>query len=133
MLFCPALLLCLAGCNNHSKLEGQVTYSDTGEPLEHGTVNFVTPTFQASGKIGQDGKYVMGSYKEDDGLPKGSYRVYVSDAFRNEDNPKERLPRPVSLIDDKFCSPESSGLQYTVDGSQKRFDIKVDRIAQKKK
>jgi hypothetical protein len=132
--FIMLLLIGLTGCSNHVKLSGRVTYSDTNEPLEAGTVIFLaeSETFQARGEIEKNGSYVLATLRENDGLPSGNYRVYVNSAYRYET--QENAPTiEIRLITDKFTSPETSGLVFQVDRSTKKFDFQVDRAPGSKK
>jgi hypothetical protein len=107
----------LNGCSNKLPLRGKVTYSDDGSPLEYGVVCFETPTFLARGEIGKDGKYVVGTLRQRDGIPRGTYNVYVSGTEIGSG----------FLIDKKYANPQTSGLQFTVDGKNKIFDFTVER------
>jgi hypothetical protein len=109
----------IIGCGNKLPLRGQVTYSDDGSPLEYGVVCFETPTFLARGEIGKDGKYRVGSIKQTDGIPKGTYNVYVSGTEVGNS----------LLIDKKYANPQTSGLKFIVDGKSKVFDFTVERGA----
>lgn len=135
LFYCLAifsLVFLAGGCDNGQvNLGGTVTYLDTGEPLECGTVNFTTDSFQARGDIRAGGKYTAGSYKENDGLPPGTYKVYISGAQREEGQDKGGMPVYVPLIDSKFENASTSGLELTVDAKTKTFDIKVDRAKKK--
>jgi hypothetical protein len=119
------LLVPLSGCGKNVPLSGRVVFSDTNEPLEHGYVSFVQPSFIAKGVIGRDGRYVVGSYKDRDGLPSGTYKVAVYCSKPNP-NPKNK-GEDIVLIDPKFTDPEHSGLVVEIDASTKTYDIKVDR------
>jgi hypothetical protein len=123
------VLALLAGCNKgYVSMGGRVTYSDNGDPLEKGTVAFMTSTFQARGKIGADGRYTIGTLSDTDGLPKGTYQVFVtsSEDFQWID---ELTGTYITTyrIDGKFANPETSGLTVEVDGKTKTFDFQVDR------
>jgi hypothetical protein len=128
------LLISLVGCSNHVKLSGRVTYSDTNEPLESGTVIFLaeSETFQARGEIEKDGYYVLATLRENDGLPPGNYRVYVNSAYRYEIH-ENASTTEIRLITDKYTSPETSGLVFKVDRSTTKFDFQVDRASGNKK
>ncbi len=123
-----ALLFTSVGCpSGLVPMSGRVTYSDNGEPLETGTVSFTTSRFHARGTIKEDGRYTIGSYTEDDGLPPDTYQIYVSGAVRYEGEDKDGRPIAVPLIDEKFTAPATSGLTLKVDGSTKTLDFQVDR------
>jgi len=128
-LFLPIFV---AGCGGYAKMDGRVTYSDTGEPLEKGIVVFTNETFQARGIIGEDGRYAIGSFKETDGLPKGTYQIFISGS---ED--EEYIPSADGMggtykfyghrIDTKYYSASTSGITMEVDGKTKSLDFQVDR------
>lgn len=120
------VLLLLSGCGNNVKLRGKVTFADD-TPLTVGTVCFQNGAFLARGFLQPDGSYVVGSLTEVDGLPPGSYRVYIAGAQRVIGEDKDELPIYESLIDEKYARPETSGLTLKVESSQRRFDIRVDK------
>ncbi|MCL2005920.1 MAG: hypothetical protein FWG73_07110 [Planctomycetaceae bacterium] len=137
-------LVIATGCSNKLPLSGTVTFSDNGEPVPLGVVYFVTPTFQAQGAIQEDGRYVVGSDKVADGLPPGTYQVYIAGAATIEvrqmrppgqvdPNTGENIDRQfteeisTSLIDLKYTNPDTSGLTFTVERGARTFDFEVDR------
>lgn len=128
-IFIPVLICAVAaaGCGNKVSLRGKVTYSDDGGPLTSGSVCFISDDFMARGTIQSDGTYRVGSIKETDGIPPGTYGVYISGALREiGTNPKGEAPTE-SLIDLKHTAPETSGLVLEVTPQTQRFDIVVDR------
>ncbi|MDR0338326.1 MAG: hypothetical protein LBI18_14715 [Planctomycetaceae bacterium] len=120
-------LILLTGCGDKVGLGGKVTFSDDGSPLGVGTVCFETDTYLARGTLKADGSYVVGSLSEKDGLPAGSYRVYISGAEREVGQDKEGMAMMEPLIDTKFSSGSTSELTLDVTASTKNFDFKVDR------
>jgi len=123
----------LAGCKNHVKTEGKVVFEDDQTPLTCGVVILQNDTFQAKGEIQQDGTFKVGSFNKNDGLPPGSYRVYLSGAVSEpktetytEVDPAKMALRPpsvsrpnesVPLIDSKYNRADTSGITYdTKDG-----------------
>ena len=110
------LALVLTGCGDGTvQSSGTVTFS-TGEPVPHGTVFFETPQFSYTGII-QDGAYRIEGVKPGSGLPPGTYTVYVFGS-----DPVTEL----SLFDEKFTNPATSGLVFDVKSGQKNvFDIVV--------
>ncbi|MDR2171851.1 MAG: hypothetical protein LBP59_17035 [Planctomycetaceae bacterium] len=132
-------LLIFVGCSSNVSLKGRVTFSDDDSPVSAGTVCFVKDSFQASGKLDANGNYVVGSLKATDGLPVGSYNVYIADAKKQTgtkkvkqleiDGTTKEVDEPVygMLVDSKFCDPKTSGLTIEVKGSTS-FDFKVDRF-----
>ncbi len=132
ILFCILMLAVtiVCGCSGKKQLGGKVIYSDDGSPVTIGSVFFTTPTFRAQGDIKQDGTYTVGSTGLHDGIPPGEYDVYIQGADKSEFkvvNGRE-LEFRTPLIDTKYQSPDTSGLTFTVDGSTKTFDIRVDRF-----
>jgi hypothetical protein len=126
-------LLLFVSCNGKVGLGGKVTFLDDGSPLGTGTVCFETDTYLARGTLKADGSYVVGSLSEKDGLPAGTYRVYISGAEKEIGQDKEGMAIMEPLIDTKFSSGSTSGLSVDVTASTKTFDIKVDRYVSPKK
>jgi hypothetical protein len=125
------LLLFVVGCSDKVSLKGKVTFTDDGSPLTKGTVAFVQGGKLSRGDIKEDGTYVVGTDKLTDGLPPGTYQVYISGAMISElvefgDVPGVYNHTP--LIHSKYDSPETSGLSVEVNSSTKTYDIKVDRF-----
>jgi len=121
-----ALLGFVVGCGSgQTGVQGTVVFSDDGEPLTRGTIIFTTPTFQASSSIDEQGRFTMGSYSDADGVPPGTYKVSISGVFLDLDDTGLNT---YSLIDPKFTSTATSGIEITVDKSAiKDLVIKVDR------
>jgi hypothetical protein len=125
--FCLALmeLSMFAGCNKAKvELGGKVTYTD-GTPLTVGEVFFETDTYMARGTLKKDGTYVVGSLSEKDGLPKGTYRVYISGADQMVPG-SDGMQMPKSLIDKKYRQSTTSGLTVNVPSPNGKYDIKVE-------
>ncbi|MDR2439849.1 MAG: hypothetical protein LBE12_10830 [Planctomycetaceae bacterium] len=119
-LLLPLLFL---GCNNgHVGLSGKVVFSEDGSPLTFGTVCFSTPTFQAKGEIKNTGSFTMGSLGAADGLPPGTYTVYILGA--TEDLGGDNI---YSILDPKWNSPSTSDFTVTVEKTTRNLEIKVDR------
>ena len=117
LLFVVVFSVSVIGCSNHVGLSGRVMYSDNGEPVTTGEVQFLTPTFIARATIRPDGTFVTGSYKEADGLPPGTYGVAIV-SVDADFNP---------LVDLKFSSQATSGLGITIDKTTRDMEFVVDR------
>ena len=122
----------LAGCGKgYVSMSGRVTYSDDGSPVEQGTVSFTKGAFQARGEIKEDGRYTLGSFKESDGLPKGTYIVCITGSEDSVLVDGDRgIYKTTYRVADKFSRAETSGLTVEVDGKTKTFDFEVDRHPQ---
>lgn len=131
-------VLFLAGCGE-PKVKGKVTFPD-GTPLKRGMVMFQNDQIMASGNISANGTYSVGRLKDGDGVPPGKYQVYLSgtQVFDADDTAPEveigasglptspgHIAATVDLVDRKFTSPNSSGLNCDVSGNM-TFDIKVE-------
>jgi len=124
------VVLCLlgSGCDSKQKLTGKVTFSD-GELLTVGTVVFSTPDFISRSFIKPNGTFDVGTYKDGDGIPPGTYKVFVIEAFAS--NPKDPSgDTMIPLVAAEFTSAETTPLSITIPGSQ-TYDIVVERAATK--
>ena len=126
-------LLFAAGCGQ-PKVTGTVTYSD-GTPLERGTVNFQTATHAAMGSLDKNGRYTIGGAKTGDGVPPGTYRVFITGAMGIDTSNTQAvqfgqgpgMTAPIiPLIHKKYERPETSGLTCEVKSSTV-FNIEVKR------
>ena len=132
-LFVVVMFVFLSGgCRKNSAVSGIVTFPD-GTPLTVGQVVFETPDFSTTGRIQADGSYQMGTYKVDDGIPKGKYRVSIQNVMQvQEDWSRGPNVPPITIfpkewpIDKKFTSPGTSGLTCEVKGRTK-YDITVEK------
>lgn len=137
LIFACLIVSCMLGCGENVRLRGKVTYSDTHEPLTCGEIHFSTASFLARANIQPDGTYTVGSMKESDGLPPGTYSIAIVNAVEEKRSMTDQVvigPRGLGqakpekpLIDAKYKNKATSGLTVTVDKSGKVFDIEVDR------
>ncbi|MDR3109089.1 MAG: hypothetical protein LBU65_05295 [Planctomycetaceae bacterium] len=133
-------ILTLTGCVTNIPLKGKVTYKD-GTPVTKGTLNFSSEKLLSRAKIQSDGSYVVGTLKETDGIPKGTYKVYISGAEEAIESKtttieKDSMGNPVSsmatyrqLVDRKYMTAESTPLMCDVPAPNNRFDIIVEKPA----
>lgn len=132
-LFVCSLMFLIAsiGCSNNVPLGGTVTFSDDGTPVPKGTIAFDDGAHQARGEIDSNGHYTVGFANEADGLPAGTYKVYITGAISKEQKPGATEDNPgwfeTRLIDPKYESAETSDLSVTIDATTKTKDFKVDR------
>ncbi|MDR2762479.1 MAG: carboxypeptidase-like regulatory domain-containing protein [Planctomycetaceae bacterium] len=134
------LLFLSSGCGEKVSVTGRVTFSDDGSPVSSGSICFVSGNWMARGEIDENGYYKAGTISKNDGLPKGTYSVYIGGARKqtgtvktlmiDNNDPSKTIEKdePIyeELIDPKFCDPVMSGLTIEVNGST-RFDVVVDR------
>jgi len=137
--FALCVSLCVWGCGSGNVgLSGKITFSDDGSPLTVGTVYLSSGAHLARGDINSDGTYQIGSLSQKDGLPPGTYRVYVSGAVKEDtaggggggmrgNMGGSMGANVVPLIDPKFTNANSSGIEVEVTPSLKTFDFQVDR------
>ena len=130
-------VLVVAGCNRNVKVTGKVTFPD-GKPLSTGQVVFENEKISAIGKLSEDGSYTLGTDKENNGLPRGKYRVFITGAVTYGEAPPlptdmygrrtsvSPLAPSITLIDRKYLSVETSGLEVDIQGAR-TYDIKVER------
>ena len=134
-------LTMLNGCGRNVALSGRVTFSDDGSPVPCGTVIFDNGKDMGKGAIQEDGSYVVGFEKRQNGIPRGEYRIRIvgavkevgqsettEDKFSGQKLEQMGSQKTVDLIDRKYRTLGDSGLTLTVDGSTATFDIKVDRF-----
>jgi hypothetical protein len=136
----PLLAIVFAiGCGD-PKVTGKVTFPD-GTPLTRGQVMFQKEGFVASGDIQRDGSYSAGKNKDGDGIPPGTYEVFIVGAstfgeLQNADVTPQvgpggadsraiEMAQTISLIHSKYTSSATSGLTVVVEKSMK-YDIKVE-------
>ena len=117
------LFLFFSGCGNNKQVTGKVTFSD-GKPVLTGTVIFVSGNFQARGEI-EEGSYRLSSLSQNDGLPPGEYKVYVTGVLKPSDG-KSGMGSFVSLCDDKYGNESTSGLACKVPVPGNTYDIVLD-------
>lgn len=129
LLFVASVLV-VSGCGGRCQVTGKVTFSD-GTPLTFGTVNFSNGTTMCKGEIQEDGTYRMRTFKPGDGVPQGTYKIYITGAVQMLDSGKTASTRgadgssaeihmvgkAVNLVPEKYSNPDQSPLgEITVKG-----------------
>jgi hypothetical protein len=116
----------LFGCGNSNlSLTGKVAFED-GQPLTKGMVIFDNGTVSSRAPINPDGTFVVGTAKEKDGIPLGTYKVCIVGAEEMLPNPERKMPPPKrQLIHKKFEQIDTSGLTITIANPTKPFNIIV--------
>ncbi len=132
LLFAVAVVA--TGCGN-PKVVGKVTFAD-GSPLTQGTVNFTDDKILCKGTIKKDGTFEMRTLKPGDGVPPGTYKVYLTETTRFGDaiestslDATSAMHETVDDVPPKYSNPEQSGLTIEVKGSA-TYDITIDPDAE---
>lgn len=119
-------VVALAGCGGLKSYPVKGTISvKNGEPLSKGQVVFTSERFSARGAIGPDGECVLGSIKEDDGAPLGTYKVTLIDTSEGPTYDQPNLPVK-RFIDPKYETSDGTPLELTVKPGSNEFDIEAD-------
>lgn len=121
------LLFLAIGCGGNCSMKGKVVFSDDKTPLESGQICFVSDKGIARGSIDKNGNYVVGSVSAKDGLPPGTYRIYLTDTEGFIPSPGGGLPTIVPKIDAKYAKADTSGLTVEVKASM-THNIELDRF-----
>lgn len=124
------ILTTLTGCGSDRvptyPVHGQVRFSD-GAPVRVGTIELesIEHGTTATGRIQEDGSFVLGTYTPTDGAAQGKHRVIVvqiviSDGtFKHTKDHGKRVPA-------KYGSYETSGLSTSVEATeQNRIAIEL--------
>ena len=142
-LFSVALLVACVGCGGRSQVHGKVVFSD-GSPLTYGTVNFTNNDTLCKGEIQEDGSFKMRTFKPGDGVPPGTYKVYLTDTLRlgegsgqtvktrvgDETVETQLLGVATNTLPPEYGNPDQSPFpQVTVKGSIKNLELKIEAAA----
>ena len=139
-------LMLVFGCGDDTGLEkrypvyGTVTFK--GEPLDHGTINFMpvkVDVGRAASAAITNGKYSLTTASEGDGALPGAYNVTVSSLevsdnaelkkisgggqFHHEPSFAKATKNAKSLVPAKYCSLANSGLKADVKTESNKFDF----------
>jgi hypothetical protein len=142
ILFAAVCFLSVIGCSNNVPLRGRVLDQE-GNPITVGMVNFVSDKGLSRAKIQPDGSYTVGTLKQSDGLPPGTYKVYVTNAevpLAPKEPPKgpQRLDaagQPIlpmmfntrKLVATKYTTESATPLTCEVPVKGNRFDVIVEK------
>lgn len=139
-----ALTFSCGGCfkSKFVHVTGKVTYAD-GAPLTRGQICFTDGYNLGRGDLDENGEYSLRMFRKNDGIPRGSYQVYIASALRfeiadgvtkaevsgdDEDKYKVlktgKVAKVVEMIDRQYTHPSTSG--WVVDVKKKSsFDFVV--------
>ncbi|MDO5309735.1 MAG: hypothetical protein Q4G03_09660 [Planctomycetia bacterium] len=109
------LLFLTSGCSNYVHVDGTVAFQD-GAPLSTGTIYFTDGFYLGRCDLDKHGHYSLHTFRRNDGVPKGVYRVYITGAFRftsgdvrEADGYSLRFDDTEMLIDMQYTTPDTSG------------------------
>lgn len=125
MFGCLLLLGCGAAGNDKGTIKGKVSYK--GKDLTTGTISFHDESEKLVGSSGiANGMYIM------EKVPTGPVKVTVQVIASTGPEPKESkdptiiMPTRAVPIPDKYKSPKTSGLAYTVSSGEQTKDFPLD-------
>ncbi len=99
-------------------VEGIVEIEGGGTATQGQVVMTSTKT-TATGNIGADGKFKMGTTKDGDGVPVGDYQVTVMGTSTGDYTDRKRV------IDEKYEAAETSGLKFKVEAKSNNCPLKL--------
>lgn len=128
------VFLIATGCNSNLDVSGRVTFKD-GDPLPKGVVTFQSDKHVATGILDENGRYRLGSYKKNDGIPAGTYKVFISGAYVLKEpgsvEPESDEPADIPLIDESYATWEKTPLSCDVT-KKTTYDFEVEPYAKKR-
>ncbi|GHT26926.1 hypothetical protein FACS18942_05300 [Planctomycetales bacterium] len=129
------LLTLLTGCSDKVKITGQVKFDD-GEPVNFGQVIFDGNNKSFFGNIRKDGHYAPGEIKDGDGVPYGTYKVWLAGTVLSEEgkeigegeNSSRADAKETYRVNEKYTSAGKTDITFEVKkGGAKTFDFTVGR------
>jgi hypothetical protein len=122
---CLLVAAVAGGCSRNVHITGKVTYAN-GQPLKGGQIIFTDDYCMGRSDIDPNGEYSIHTLRRNDGMPKGTYKVYITGAFGfTEEAPtgkglqSYRMDTLSSLIDMQFTNPDASGWEFEVQKNSK--------------
>ncbi|MDR1480940.1 MAG: hypothetical protein LBJ00_18600 [Planctomycetaceae bacterium] len=127
-LLMAVICVCFMGCGERrTTITGLVKFTD-GTPITRGFVIFDNGTNSFFGTIKENGTYATGAEKIVDGIPDGTYKVYLGKVNGMKPNPQTRRVEKIEVVNPKYCSVETTSLTFEVKrGGVKTFDIIVEK------
>ena len=143
---CVVAMIACAGCGGRSQVSGKVVFSD-GTPLTYGTVNFTNNEVACKGQIEKDGTFKMRTFKPGDGVPPGTYKVFITDTTQFGDtgatvktaNATDKgseavgysvIGKSTNTIPQVYANPDQSPFEpVTVKGTIKNLTLAIEAEA----
>lgn len=134
-LICIATAMIVAGCSGGKEptypARGTIAFSD-GKPLTTGWVSFRSldsgKNVTARGPIQSDGSFELTTFFPADGAVEGRHQALVAAVpFQNEREVPINTRPPPPLVDQRFSSFQTSGLEFVVSNEPEKnwFEIQV--------
>jgi len=131
-LFVGLMISLAAGCGGgggQSSVRGKVHFPD-GTPLTAGRIVAESPAHNvsATGYIGKDGTFELGTKTNNDGVPAGTWNVVIlaaeiqPETYPDKPNTKKATP----MIHARYLKKETSSLSFKVP-DQTNWDITVNK------
>lgn len=116
--------LALMGCGESgpalNPVEGIAEIEGEGT-VTQGQVVMVSSNTTATGIIGSDGKFKMGTNKDGDGVPAGDYQVTVMGTSTGDYTDRKQV------IDEKYEAAGTSGLKFKVEAKSNNCPLKLTK------
>lgn len=118
------MTLLLVGCGDPS-VTGTVKYKD-GSPLKSGMIVLQNDKSQGIGDVQPDGSFELYQFRKGDGLQRGTYKGYITNAVLVDDNRQSH-----NLIPEKYMYIDSAGIEYDSDRDKGVLNITIDALPPK--
>ena len=127
------VFVAFAGCGGNVHVTGKVTFPN-GQPLTAGQVIFTDDFYMGRSDIDRNGEYSIHTLRRNDGVRKGTYRVYITGAMRLEGGETTlkgidsimnlsqsdfKTADVVQLIDMQHTNPDTTGWIFEVKKNSK--------------
>ncbi|MDO5553441.1 MAG: hypothetical protein Q4G68_06730 [Planctomycetia bacterium] len=134
MLIFRSLLMCLfvmavAGCGSQVRVSGKVVLKGTDQPIARGVIYFANDTNVAHGALNTEGEFRMSSKGQNDGLPAGTYTVYLTGTSEVDFSTTKKGMTTITekaAIADKYTKQSTSDIVVEVNSRSRHFVIEVD-------
>ncbi|MDR2641365.1 MAG: hypothetical protein LBC74_01080 [Planctomycetaceae bacterium] len=126
---------CLVGCSRVTKISGNVKYSD-GTPINFGNVVFDDGKHSFFCTVKSNGTYITGGVNEVEGIPDGTYKVWLTGTdtitnavYENHNGEKNLVSfESVERVAEKYRSAEKTDLIFEVKrGGPTTYDVIVEK------
>ena len=116
------ITLVLVGCGD-PRVTGTVKFQD-GTPLTVGTIILQNDKSQGIGNLKSDGSFELYQFKKGDGLKRGVYRGYITNAMEVADDGRTTT----FFIPDKYSNIETAEIIYDSDKDKGKLEIVIDAL-----